>query len=506
MVGDNPTSSTTRKGSARHRKAKARLSGRQKVARGSIVLGLVIVLLAGSVAYYFFHLYGQIHKLNVGNLTVNTDSSQPINILLVGSNSRQVLSASEAKYFGSGAQVGGARSDVTMIAHLDPKTGQVSILSIPRDLFVPIPGKHIANRVDDALNVSPSQLVNTVEQDLGIPIQHFVELNFDTFQKVVQSLGGLKMYFPMPVKDAYSGLNITTPGCILLNGFQALEVVRARHLYYEKNGVWIEDPLGDLSRIRRDHEFLKVLADQVKQRGISNPFTLTSIISSIVPYLQVDSGFTLSNMIGIASKFRHANPNTVATSTLPISLVNNFTYQGASYGDVVFPTEPQDSQLISQSLGINFNEPASAKAVPVAVLNGSGIAGQAAQVSATLRQDGFKIAKIGNATVQSTPSETIIRYEPGYISTAIALRSTMSGSVIMGQAPTLSGAKVEVVTGNQLTVVNTVQTTQTTTAQTGSAGSSSSSSVTTPTTIPITVPSTLSHTPLQPWDPRACPA
>ncbi len=508
MIGDERIPSQDEvKGrkSRRHRIRKPKLTLGQKTRRSAVVLFLIIVLLAGGVVYYGFNLYGRIKKLNVSNLTTNTNSLQPINILLVGSNSRAALNGKQAQYFGSASQVGGARSDVTMIAHFDPKTLKVTLLSIPRDLFVPIPNSHSSNRVDDALNVSPSQLVKTIEQDLGIPIQHFVELNFDTFQKVVQALGGIKMYFPMPVKDAYSGLNVTTTGCLQLNGFQALQVVRARHLYYQQNGVWIEDPLGDLSRIRRDHEFLKVLATEVKQKGISNPFTLNSIVSAIVPYLQVDSGFTISDMLSLASKFRHINPSTISSLTLPVELVNNYVYKGANYGDVVFPTEPQDSQVINSFLNGQGTQPSKTNKSPVAVLNGSGIANQASTVASTLKADGYPIAQVGNAPVLSTPSETIIRYEPGFLPEALALKSTMSGSIIMGQAPTISGAKVEVITGNQLTVYNssasasssqTPSTTSVATTQTGS----------TATTIPITVASTTAKNPLKPWDPRACPA
>jgi len=78
--------------------------------------------------------------------------------------------------------------------------------------------------------------VAAVQEDLGIPINHYVELNFDTFANVVNALGGVKMYFPEPVYDAYSGLNVQTPGCLTLNGFQALQVVRARHLQYKAPG------------------------------------------------------------------------------------------------------------------------------------------------------------------------------------------------------------------------------------------------------------------------------
>ena len=133
-------------------------------------------------------------------------------------------------------------SDVVMILHLDPNKKTAAILSIPRDLFVPNARATGANKIDAALVEGPQQLVSAIEEDFGIPIHHYVELNFDSFQGVVNALGGIKMYFPEPVFDAYSGLNVPTPGCHHLNGFQALEVVRARHLQYKGPGVKSTNP------------------------------------------------------------------------------------------------------------------------------------------------------------------------------------------------------------------------------------------------------------------------
>ena len=130
----------------------------------------------------------------------------------------------------------GVNSDVVMILHLNLTTNQVSILSLPRDMFVPNARIDGANKIDAGLYNGPSQLVAAIQEDFGIPINHYVELNFDTFADVVNVLGGIKMYFPMEVFDAYSGLYVRHPGCIQLNGTRALQVVRARHLQIRMPG------------------------------------------------------------------------------------------------------------------------------------------------------------------------------------------------------------------------------------------------------------------------------
>ena len=494
--------------------AKRGRRGRRRVAIiGGVLAGVIILGALGVYGYARFK-FAEITKLAVGNLdTIN--ASQPINILLVGNNSRAVLNGKQANSFGSGSQVGGARSDVTMIAHLDPKTRSVTLVSIPRDLFLPIPGSNNLNRVDSALNFGPSTLVKTIEQDLGISINHYVELNFDTFQSVVTALGGINMYFPYQLKDAYSGLNITRTGCLHLNGFQALAVVRARHLQYSQNGVtWQYDPLGDLSRIRRDHEFLRVLAAQVKAKGISNPVTLNSVLSAIEPYLGLDKSFTLNELVSLASTYRHVNPNTIKTATLPVALENNYVYLGANYGDVVFAAQPQDWTILQQYLGMKTPSIARSS-ITVSVANGTGAYLQATDTAGALRKLGYRIATVGNTTIQGSNLETVVRYTPGHLAMAEKVMSDLSGAVVMSQGPTTGGAPVEVITGNGLSVAtpavpsapssNSGQTT--TPATTQQTATSSTAKATTPSVNnPITLPATSSNMPLQPWDPRACPA
>ena len=169
------------------------------------------------------------------------------------------------------------------------------------------------------------------------------------------------MYFPEPVYDAYSGLNIQTTGCLRLNGTQALQVVRARHVQYKGPGVTTDDPSdwpqeaqSDIARIRRDHEFLRVLATAVKAKGLSNPLTDQSLVSGVVSQLTVDSGFSASAMINLVLGYHNVDVTTAPQLTLPVSVdqFGSYTYQGGSYGDVEFPAEPQDHNAVDQFLGL----------------------------------------------------------------------------------------------------------------------------------------------------------
>ena len=249
-----------------HAASKKKRSAKRTAAWVGGTVALVIVLIAGAAAGYAWYLNHEIHRIDLRNLTsapAKGADAGTENILMIGSTSRCALKVQNPAYGLCSQGVNGVNSDVVMILHLNPANSTLSILSIPRDLFVPNARSDGANKIDAALYQGPDQLIAAIEEDFGIPIQHFVELNFDSFINVVNALGGIKMYFPEPVYDAYSGLNIQTTGCISLNGTQALQVVRARHLQYKGPGVTTDDPAywpqeaqSDLARIRRDHEFL----------------------------------------------------------------------------------------------------------------------------------------------------------------------------------------------------------------------------------------------------------
>jgi LCP family protein required for cell wall assembly len=516
----------------------------RRVGRGAFwaLVGLLVLAVVGagaSVGYYEYRNH-QLRHEHVGGL-VNEVPGQPINILVVGNNSRCVLNPAEASHFGSCSEVGGARSDVTMVVHVDPTRDFVSVLSIPRDLFVHIPG--FANpaigrvsyaKIDGALNLGPQALVETIEQDLGIPIQHYVSLDFDTFQNVVNILGGVRMYFPTPVYDKMSGLNIKQPGCQMLNGAQALALVRSRMMYYKgQDGSWDYDGNGDISRIQRVHEFLRVLASSVRPR-ITNPFTANALIGSVLPQLQVDQNLSLGEMAALAWHFHSYDPNKVPQYTLPSTPISSYYFEGGGFGSVVFPVQPADSQVIAEFLGLSspLGAEVSPSSISVAVVSGTGSYSQAQQVAAALTQEGFSVVQVGSRPVNATPLETTVYY-PNDATRAKAERTLLSlaGTAIMAQdaQQVVAGADVTVVVGTQSEVISEqargnpggqtrttgAATSQTgsTTAGTGVAGqphlgpSPSSSTTSTLPTGPVPPSEVYPANPPLPWyDPRACPS
>jgi LCP family protein required for cell wall assembly len=516
--------------------------------RSLIAVGVVIVLVVGGVAADYFYLGSLVHHVGVNSTQTSSAASE--NILLVGSTTRCGLKQQNVAYGLCSQGVTGVNSDIDMILHLDPASRTVSLLSIPRDTFVPNARIIGANKIDAALYEGPSQLITAIEEDFGIPINNYVELNFDTFANVVNALGGVKMYFPVPIYDADSDLNIERTGCYDLNGFHALQLVRARHLQIQPNPSnhdprsWPYEALSDIARIRRTHEFLRVLAAKVSARGLGNPLTDQGIMTAVLPSLTVDNGFTEGKMVSLAESFAHTSIANVPQFTYPVSDVESgsLEYQGYPYGDVVFPIEPNGARAVNAILDVkpgmnSFTGAAlpSPSSVKLTVENGTGITNQSASIANPLRARGFDVLSTGDVTPDGPVSETMVWYggppppkngnwtSPG-LAAAEAVIDQLAGPAVLGYNPheVTPGATVTIQTGDALSVNPVASTTTTTghhttttTKKHGHTTTTTASSSTTTTTVydppgmrndpDFAAPNAVSPT-LEPWDPRGCNA
>jgi LCP family protein required for cell wall assembly len=522
----------------RHR-TKKKAKGRHRV-RKVVLIGLVVLLvIVGGGAGYTYYVTHDLNRVEVkglnGALTTGKEAGTE-NILMVGSTSRCALTVQNPAYGLCSQGVNGVNSDVIMILHADPAHHRLALLSLPRDLFIPNARSTGANKVDAGLFQGLTQLVAAIEEDFGIPIQHAVSLNFDQFANIVDALGGINMSFPISVFDAESGLNVQAATCVHLNGTQALEVVRARHLQYDSGTSstyaedWPQENLSDLARIRRDHEFLRVLGAAVAKQGLGNPLTDLNLINSVKSDLTFDQSWAVSDMANLVLDFHTVDINSVPQLTMPVAVVTDpdgaggsLQYQGGTYGDVEFPSQPQDESAIDQVLGIGPGVdsmtggalPASAT-VAVSVVNGTGAYNQAADTAQSLAALGFHIAGVGDAAPVGDVSETVVFYGSRSAAAEAAaerVAHSMTGSVIMAYDPSqvTDGAEVTVLTGTQFTVNAPPAPPAASTTAVPSGGTSSvpSTAVAPNTTSPnasaIAAPSPTTSG-LEPWDPRACPA
>src|SRR5271165_3861970 len=307
---------------SRKKEQKRRHRWRRRALYALSFIVLVAALGVGGLYVYATYRFDQIKKVHAKHLVAEAPPGKPFNLLLVGSDSRAFVSnATQVNAFGNEANAGGQRSDVTMVARFDPTTKTVTVLSIPRDLWVEIPG-HVdgisgMNRINAAYNSGPDLLVQTIEQDLGIPINHYMSVGFPGFSGMVNALGGVTMDFPTEVKDQYTGLDVTTTGCQVVNGTTALQLVRSRHLYYKSSdGYWEYDGQSDFSRIQRQDAFFRAVLAKVNA-SITNPLAINSFIGAAVGNLTIDDALSQGDLFHLAEDFRGLPASHLVTQTLP---------------------------------------------------------------------------------------------------------------------------------------------------------------------------------------------
>ncbi|HEX3334089.1 MAG TPA: LCP family protein [Acidimicrobiales bacterium] len=337
------------------RSGKPRWSTRKKVVVSILSVVVLLAAIAGGGYAYLWYRFDQINKDHIAD-EVAVQSGQPFTILVIGSDSRAGITGSAAQQFGSAAQVTGQRSDVVQLWRVTPSTKQIQIVSIPRDtVLTMLPPDNTQfgtyNRINSSFNTGPNQLVKTITANLGIPINHVVQVDFAGFQNAVNALGGIYMNFPYPAKDAYSGLNITTPGCQLLNGSQALAVARARHYEYYANGYWQYDGTSDFGRIQRQDVFIKALMDSAKSKV--NPLTVNAFIGSVHEGVTIDDGWGFNELIGLALTYHSFDPTALGGTTLPT--VSSAAFSGL--GDVLTVDQPAAQQMLVNVFGSSLQTP-----------------------------------------------------------------------------------------------------------------------------------------------------
>jgi LCP family protein required for cell wall assembly len=304
--------------------------GRRRVVVAlTVFLGLAVLLVGAGVVYLKIE-ENRIRRVafgtpaSRGGLNADVPQGDAVNILVVGSDSRAAATAAKDKQqFGTQTKVDGQRSDTMMVVRLDPSTGKAIVLSLPRDTYVDLPegGKGRLNEAfadtKDRSKANPDRLVRTITKNFGIPINHYVEIDFFGFRDAVDAVGGVNVYFQYPARDAYSLLNITSAGCVALNGDSALSYVRSRHFEYQENGRWHTDPTSDFGRIKRQQDFLRRLAHKAVADGLTNPVKAYRLIDAGVKNVALDQGFGVSDMRSLASQLRGMSDDNITFLSLP---------------------------------------------------------------------------------------------------------------------------------------------------------------------------------------------
>ncbi len=272
-----------------------------------------LLLLGGWLGVRAWNAYRGIERVDLGDVLDPVTGPQ-VNYLLVGSDSREALDPDVGP--GGRSTVTGKRSDTIILLRVGPDGS--SMMSIPRDLWVTYPISGRKGRVNGAYNAGPAALVRTVKTNLQVPVQHYMEVGFDSFAGLVDALGGVTIDFPHPASDRKSGLRVEQAGPVTLDGRQALAYVRSRTYTETIDGRQVTDPTADLGREERQQTFLRTaLADVGATR---NPFTLVAVAEAMSSGLTIDSTLGAGGLFTLGRRLGAAAPATVVLPTRPATI------------------------------------------------------------------------------------------------------------------------------------------------------------------------------------------
>ncbi|MFI7411151.1 LCP family protein [Streptomyces sp. NPDC049627] len=333
-----------------------RRTGRRSTALKTvgIVLAGAIVLGVGAVGWAYRHLDDNIKSVDIDNAlgddrpakAVTTPSPSAsasplptgaLNILVLGSDSR---SGEENQELGGGSSTG-ARSDTAMVIHLDAGRTGATVVSIPRDTLVtrpscPLPsGGSTAVAYDAMFNSAyavggPVCAVKTVESLTDVRMDHYVEIDFAGFAKLVDALGGVTVATDEDIDDDDSHLHLKA-GTHHLDGRTALALARTRH--------GIGDG-SDLGRIGLQQKLVKALLDRISTAGLlTDPARLYRVADAVTGSLTTDTGLdSLSELTSLGQSLRGLSSDAVRTVTMPV-------VPAASDRNRVVANEPEASDL-----------------------------------------------------------------------------------------------------------------------------------------------------------------
>ncbi len=432
-----------------------RILGRHPVVSVLAILATLTITFVSLSAYAAFrNVYDSIHHVVVtsgelGKRPPKLNGSE--NILIIGSDSR---SGTHGRY-GRGIQ--GSRSDTSMLLHIPPNHAGAIVASFPRDTMVPIyqcqadgsghPGQQENLGAVEQLNSTYSYggepcLWRTLEQVTHIHIDHFVEVNFESFKAIVNDVGGVPVCLPFAIKDPASKLNLPA-GKSVVHGDQALAFVRERHI-----------GLGsDLQRISRQQIFLASLAQKIKQNtSLSDPTRLYGLVHDVANSLTTDSALSFTDMYAIANSLRGVSTHAVQFITVPVAPYP--ADPGAQvefwqpYANRLFRAIAHDNRILKVA-----KEHKSAPAAPtvspgkvqVQVFNATATPGLAHTTAGQLGAKGFHAAPAGNAT---SSSSTVIEYRTAsQLPEASTLQQEITGAQIK-QVSSLKGGELQLILGS----------------------------------------------------------
>ncbi|MFE6691574.1 LCP family protein [Streptomyces sp. NPDC057743] len=371
-----------------------------------------------------------------------------LTFLVVGTDGRDKLSDEEkAKY-----HLGGAPchcTDTLMLVHLAADRSRASVVSLPRDSYAEVPAHEDADgrrRPRHALKLNaayaeggPSLTVRTVEHMTGVHIDHYLEVDFTSFMRTVDAVGGVDICTVRPLKDPYSGLDLPA-GTSRLGGGQALQYVRTRHV----------DASADLGRMQRQQRFLAALLHRITSSGVLvNPARFKEVADAVLTSVRADAGFGAGDLTDLAQAMRGFGPASSEFASVPL---RGEAEDVPGLGSTVRWDPVRAPRLFralreDRPIAVHRDHAAPATVVDVPpervrvrVDNGTGRRGLAAQVTRELHATGFATADAPGDSALGAAPRTVVSYDPRWDRSARSLAAALPGAELRpanGQGPVM---------------------------------------------------------------------
>jgi len=371
-----------------------------------------------------------------------------MNVLLVGTDGRDRISEAERHRYHLGGEPCHC-TDTIMIVHISADRERATVVSLPRDSYAMTPahtddktGKRIPGhpiKINAAYaEGGPNLTVQTVEDMTHVKIDHYLEVDFTSFMKTVDVLGGVSVCTAFPLKDTYTGLDLPA-GTHVLNGGQALQFVRARHL----------DAASDLGRMKRQQRFLAALIERATSSGILlNPMKFRDVTRAVLGSVRADKGFGTDELLDLGRAMRNFSPSSSEFTTVPIGQMG---YVVPGIGETLkWDTAKADRLFQSlrddKPLAVRPSRPqpvpveVDPQQIHVQVENGTATEGLGKRVDAALAATGFRTTRMPADAEDHSLKRTVIVYDPGWDRSAKALATALPGSElreVQGLGPTL---------------------------------------------------------------------
>ena len=357
----------------------------------TLILFIFVGIVIGAVIVYA-KMYGKEFDIKNG---VFTDNREPVTVLIAG------------------LHPDGPLTDFIMVAKYNPKSGKVNALSIPRDTKV-------VGTIDGKINSAYAKgkdiekLKDKVKEVTSLKVDYYVILDTATVRKMVDAIGGIPMNVPinMYYDDEEQGLHIN-----LKKGYQVLDGKKAEQfIRFRKNNDGTGYLLGDVDRVKAQHEFIKAAIDQVLKPSIL--LKLPDLIS--MGFQSVKTDMKLTEILSYVDDVKNFNKGNLRLESLPgggdyINNISYFIHDPVATKKLVEEMFVQEISLNDESetkenetKESNTKETKSKSEITIEVLNATSRSGLASSVAEKLKEEGYNVTKIGNYKTTSNMTTTII--------------------------------------------------------------------------------------------------